>query len=128
MLHSSGCKLSHRPTFDQEKIEAMDFDAFSEFRGTALYGVLEADCDGVIVPFGKVYIDAGGETLGNCLVWPMGIKGMGTSSSSSPSDDSEVSDSSSSSESSSSLSLEDSVAVDGSYSCFRGEEERRRVL
>ena len=56
---------------------------------------------------------------------------MGTSSSSSSSEESEVrlsslaSLTSSSDTISSSLSLDDSVQVDGSYSCFKGEEERR---
>ena len=56
---------------------------------------------------------------------------MGTSSSSSSSEESEVrlaslnSLASSSDIISSSLSLDDSVQVDGSYSCFKGEEDRR---
>lgn len=68
--------------------------------------------------------------------YPSGISGMGTSSSSSPSDDSDVRISSSSSPASSpssdsessSLSVDSSVQVDGSYSCFKGEDERRLVL
>jgi hypothetical protein len=35
-------------------MDAMDLDAFSEPWGTVLYGVFEADWDGVIVPFGRV--------------------------------------------------------------------------
>ena len=70
-------------------------------------------------------------------MYPIGIKGMGTSSSSSSSEDSEVKLASSSSATSSSemmssslplLSLDDSVHVDGSYSCFKGDDERRLVL
>jgi hypothetical protein len=68
ILHSSGCRLSHRPASDQAKMDAMVFEALPEPCGTALYGVFDADCDGVIVPLGRVYIDAGGETLGNFLV------------------------------------------------------------
>lgn len=66
--------------------------------------------------------------------YPIGISGIGTSSSDSSSVDSDVrlpfsSSSRSSSETSSSLlSLEDSVHVDGSYSCFSGDEERRLFL
>lgn len=65
ILHSSGCRLSHLPASDQEKIEAIVFDALSDPRGTVRYGVLEADWDGVMVPFGNVYIEAGGDTFGN---------------------------------------------------------------
>lgn len=67
-------------------------------------------------------------------IYPIGINGMGTSSSNSSSDDSEValsscsSPASSSDSESSSLSLDSSVQVDGSYSCFRGEDERRLPL
>jgi hypothetical protein len=118
-------------------MDAMAFVACVEAFGTALYGVFDADWDGVIVPLGSVYIELGGDTLGSvpielggdalgsALSCPRGMSGVGTSSSSSSSDDSEVtSSSSSSSDSSSSLSLDDSVQVDGSYSCFSGEEER----
>jgi hypothetical protein len=64
--------------------------------------------------------------LGNLFRSPIGNRGVGTSSSNSSSDDSDVKDSSTGS--SSSLSPEDSVAVDGSYSCLRGDEDRLRVL
>lgn len=65
---------------------------------------------------------------------PMGISGIGTSSSSSSSEESDVrlsspsSSSPSSDSSSSSLSLEDSVHVEGSYSCLSGDDERRLFL
>lgn len=52
---------------------------------------------------------------------------MGTSSSSSSSDDSEVADSSVP-EISSSLSLDVSEQVEGSYSCLRGDDDRRLFL
>ena len=64
--------------------------------------------------------------MGNLFRSPIGNRGVGTSSSNSSSDDSDVKDSSTGS--SSSLSPEDSVAVDGSYSCLRGDEDRLRVL
>jgi len=63
-----------------------------------------------------------------------GCSGVGILSSSSSSDKSEIKLSSSeplrsSSEmKSSSLSVDDSVQVDGSYSCLRGEDERRLVF
>ena len=131
MLHSVGCKSCHFPESTHVKRDAIDFEACPDPGGTARYGVLEADCDGVMVSFGIVDTDeGGGDTFRNGLSWesPIGIKGVGTSSSSSSSDDSEVADASSSSETSSSLSLEDSVQVDGSYSCFRGDDDRLRVL
>jgi hypothetical protein len=34
-LHSSGCRLSHRPASDQEKIDAIALVALAEFVGTA---------------------------------------------------------------------------------------------
>lgn len=68
MLHSSGCKLSHRPASDQVNIDAIALDADPESWGTVLYGVFDADWEGVIVPLGRVYIDPGGETLGNCCL------------------------------------------------------------
>ena len=66
--------------------------------------------------------------------YPIGMSGMGTSSSSSSSDDSEVRLSSSSSPTSSSegdsssLSLDSSVQVEGSYSCFKGDDDRLLFL
>src|SRR5690242_6892799 len=54
MLHSSGCRLSHLPASDQEKMDAIAFAALPEVAGTARYGWLDADWDGVISPFGKV--------------------------------------------------------------------------
>lgn len=35
MLHSSGCRLSHRPASDQEKMDAIAFVALAESVGTA---------------------------------------------------------------------------------------------
>jgi hypothetical protein len=81
---------------------------------------LPCDCCREVKPRGPMY--------------PIGINGMGTSSSSSSSEDSDVrlassaSSTSSSDTTSSSLSLEDSVHVDGSYSCFKGDDERRLFL
>jgi hypothetical protein len=72
-------------------------------------------------------MEAGGETFGKFSGLVTGINGIGTSSSSSPSDDSDVVDTSLS-EISCSLSVDDSVAVEGSYSCFKGDDERRLFL
>jgi hypothetical protein len=46
-------------------MDAMAFAAWVEAFGTALYGVFDADWDGVMVPFGSVYMELGGDTLGN---------------------------------------------------------------
>lgn len=54
MLHSSGCKLSHLPVSDQANMEAMVLEALPDPCGTARYGVFDADCDGVMVPFGRL--------------------------------------------------------------------------
>lgn len=54
ILHSSGCRLSQRPASDQAKIDAIVLEALPESCGTARYGVFDADCDGVIVPLGRV--------------------------------------------------------------------------
>lgn len=73
MLHSLGWRLSHRPASDHAKMDAIVLEAVATPCGTARYGVLDADCDGVMVPLGRVYRDAGGDTLGKGFVSTSGF-------------------------------------------------------
>lgn len=126
-LHSCGCKLSQDPRSDQEKIDATTLEALPACCGTVLYGACDADCDGDREAFCPENKDSGGEVRFGCCLGGgprcIGFSSPRTSKPSSP-EDSDVIDSSSL-RSEASLSDDDSVAVEGSYSCFSGDEERR---
>ncbi len=107
-------------------IEAMVLDALAGWAGTLLYGACEADSDGLTLPLLLEYNDglaAGGvipfsAPTGNSAARPS----PSSSSSSDESYDIDVASTCSTVEAPESEDVSD--AVDGSYSCLRGEEDR----
>ena len=122
IVHSSGCKGSQAPLSDHAKIEATVLTGCPTLGGTERYGPCDADSEGPSVSLRPEKMDfgVGGWRIGpNLKSLSSPIVEMAPSSA----EDSDVIDSASS-RSDGSLSLRDSDAVDGSYSCLRGDEER----
>lgn len=82
------------------------------------------------VPLGNEYSEPCGDTFAMRGRAPSGSNGVGASpsSSSSSDDESDTDVASRRSTVDASESEDDSEAVDGSYSCFRGDEDRRLVF